>query len=216
MSNNIAFKLCGDVKNPQIGVKVLRFTGGCETTGTCVTGQTYMTGYTIEEFCTPPIYPYCEIVNPDFLNYEHWFLVNVVWERYSWYDFCDLKFFGGLGDITKFEYLESLANNAVELIRPPLTHNDKNGDTIELVNLNKTWLDDKKYRLGRLKIYVNGKKIYTKENFEEVIPRGLFTDKEKQIGVPFNISWGGGTQGLHENLTFSSCSALTSNYIQDL
>jgi hypothetical protein len=43
----------------------------------------------------------------------------------------------------------------------------------------------------------------------------LFTDKEKQIGVPFNISWGGGTQGLHENLTFSSCSALTSNYIQD-
>ena len=43
----------------------------------------------------------------------------------------------------------------------------------------------------------------------------MFTDKEKQIGVPFNISWGGGTQGLHENLTFSSCSALTSNYIQD-
>jgi len=215
MSNNISFKLCGDVKNPQIGVKVLRFTGGCETTGTCVTGKTYVTGYTIDEYCSPPIYPYCEIVNPDFLNEEHWFLVNVTWERYSWFDFCDLKFYGGLFDITKFEYLESLANNSVELIRPPLTHNDKSGELIELVNLNETWLDEKKYRLGRLKIYVNGKKIYTIEDFEEVIPRGLFTDKEKQIGVPFNISWGGGTQGLHENLTFSSCSALTSNYIQD-
>jgi len=215
MSNNISFKLCGDVKNPQIGVKVLRFTGGCETTGTCVTGKTYVTGYTIDEYCSPPIYPYCEIVNPDFLNEEHWFLVNVTWERYSWFDFCDLKFYGGLFDITKFEYLESLANNSVELIRPPLTHNNKSGELIELVNLNETWLDEKKYRLGRLKIYVNGKKIYTIEDFEEVIPRGLFTDKEKQIGVPFNISWGGGTQGLHENLTFSSCSALTSNYIQD-
>jgi hypothetical protein len=215
MSNNISFKLCGDVKNPQIGVKVLRFTGGCETTGTCVTGKTYVTGYTIDEYCSPPIYPYCEIVNPDFLNEEHWFLVNVTWERYSWFDFCDLKFYGGLFDITKFEYLESLANNSVELIRPPLTHNNKSGELIELVNLNETWLDEKKYRLGRLKIYVNGKKIYTIEDFEEVIPRGLFTDKEKQIGVPFNMSWGGGTQGLHENLTFSSCSALTSNYIQD-
>ena len=215
MSNNISFKLCGDVKNPQIGVKVLRFTGGCETTGTCVTGKTYVTGYTIDEYCSPPIYPYCEIVNPDFLNEEHWFLVNVTWERYSWFDFCDLKFYGGLFDITKFEYLESLANNSVELIRPPLTHNGKSGELIELVNLNETWLEEKKYRLGRLKIYVNGKKIYTIEDFEEVIPRGLFTDKEKQIGVPFNISWGGGTQGLHENLTFSSCSALTSNYIQD-
>jgi hypothetical protein len=215
MSNNISFKLCGDPKNPQIGVKVLRFTGGCETTGTCVTGKTYVTGYTIDEYCSPPIYPYCEIVNPAFLNEEHWFLVDAVWERYSWFDFCDLKFYGGLSDITKFEYLDSLANNTVELIRPPLTHNEKSGELIELVNLNETWLKEKKYRLGRLKIYVNGKKIYTIEDFEEVIPRGLFTDKEKQIGVPFNISWGGGTQGLHENLTFSSCSALTSNYIQD-
>jgi hypothetical protein len=215
MSNNISFKLCGDVKNPQIGVKVLRFTGECETTGTCVTGQTYMTGYTIEEFCTPPIYPYCEVVNPAFLNEEHWFLVDVVWERYSWYDYCDLKYYGGLGDITKFEYLDSLAGNTSELIKPPLTHNNQNGELIELVNLNNIWLDDTKYRLGRLKIYVNGKKIFTKENFEEVIPRGLNTDKEKQIGVPFNISWGGGTQGLHENLTFSSCTGLTSNYIQD-
>jgi hypothetical protein len=44
------------------------------------------------------------------------------------------------------------------------------------------------------------------ENFEEIIPRELNTEKEKQIGVPFNISWGGGTQGLHDSLIFDKCS----------
>ena len=64
-------------------------------------------------------------------------------------------------------------------------------------------------------IYVNGKLIYTIDDFEEVIPRGLNTDKEKQVGVPFNVSWGGGTQGLHENLVPLSCTGLTGPYTQD-
>ena len=41
------------------------------------------------------------------------------------------------------------------------------------------------------------------DNFEEIIPRGLDTIKERQIGVPFNMSIGGGTQGLHDNLIFT-------------
>jgi len=215
MSNAISFRLCGEPENPQIGVKVLRITGQCETTGTCLTGQTYVTGYTIDEYCTPPIYPYCLLVNPEYLLEEHWFQVNVVWERYTWLDTCDLKYRGGLSDITKFEYLNSLANDTVSLIAPPYTNNQSVAAQVELVNLNQSWLDDVKFRMGRLKIYVNGKIFYTIENFEEIIPRGLNTDKEKQLGVPFNISWGGGTQGLHENLTFSACSATTGLYIQD-
>jgi hypothetical protein len=215
MSNAISFRLCGEPNNPQIGVKVLRMTGQCETTGTCVTGQTYVTGYTIDEYCSPPIYPYCEIVNPVYLTQEHWFQVDAVWERYTWLDICDLKYRGGLSDITKFEYLNSLANDTVSLIAPPYTNNQSVAAQVELVNLNQSWLDDVKFRMGRLKIYVNGKIHYTIENFEEIIPRGLNTDKEKQLGVPFNISWGGGTQGLHENLTFSACSATTGLYIQD-
>lgn len=215
ISNAISFKLCGDPKNPSIGVKVLRFTGGCETTGTCITGQTYVTGYTIQEYCSPPIYPRCEKENPAWLNLEHWFQVDAVWTRYTNFDFCDLKYLGGLGDITETKYLDSLANNTTALIEPPLTRQGKDGETIEIVNLNQKWLDEKKNRLGRLKIYVNGKPIYTLENFEEIIPRALNTDKERQLAVPFNISWGGGTQGLHENLTFSSCTGLTGNYIQD-
>jgi len=215
MSNNISFKLCGDPKNPSIGIKVLRFTGGCETTGTCVTGQTYVTGYTIQEWCTDPIYPYCEKENPAFLDYEHWFLLDVVWERNTNLDNCDLWWYGGLGDITKTEYLESLANNTTSLIAPPYTNNSSVAKTVDIVNLNEKWLDDSKYRKGKLKIYVNGVLIYTINDFEEIIPRGLNTDKEKQVGVPFNVSWGGGTQGLHENLIPSSCDNLTGDYIQD-
>jgi hypothetical protein len=81
MSNALGIKLCGDPKNPGIGIRFLRFTGGCETTGTCTTGITYTTGYTITEICTPPIYPTCLQVNPAWLDLEHWFQVDVVWER---------------------------------------------------------------------------------------------------------------------------------------
>jgi hypothetical protein len=74
---------------------------------------------------------------------------------------------------------------------------------IDIVSLNEKWLLEENFRKGRLKIYINGKLFYTIEDFEEIIPRALNTDKEKQVGVPFNVSWGGGTQGLRENLTFN-------------
>jgi hypothetical protein len=216
MSNAISFKLCGSPNNPSIGVKVLRFTGDCVTTGSCETsGVTYQTGYTITEYCSPTgIYDYCENINPAYLEIEHWFQLDAVWERYTWLDTCNLWYRGGLGDITERKYLESLANNTMVLIAPPYTQvGFPLPGEVELVDLNEKWLLDKKYRNGRLKIYVNGKRFFTIENFEEIIPRGLNTDKEKQVGVPFNISWGGGTQGLRENLTFSSTTGTT--YIQD-
>ena len=218
LSNAIAFKLCGDPKNPQIGVKVIRFTGDCEMTGSCsTTGMTYVTGYSITEYCSPtPIYPECLLINPEYLDFEHWFQFNAVWERYTWLDDCDLWYRGGLGDITERVYLESLANNSIALVRPPYTRpNADPAGEVELVNLNEKWLIDKDYRKGRLKIYINGKLFWTIEDFEEIIPRALNTDKEKQVGVPFNISWGGGTQGLRENLVFSSITQPYGPYVQD-
>jgi hypothetical protein len=63
---------------------------------------------------------------------------------------------------------------------------------------------------------VNGRHFETFDNFEEIIPRGLYGHKETQVGVPFNISWGGGTQGLHENLVFSAIpQTFCGEYIQD-
>jgi hypothetical protein len=218
MSNAMSLRLCGDDDNPKIGVRILRFTGDCETTGSCNTsGITYTTGYTIDDYCSENgIYDYCVPINSAFTISEHWFLVDVVWERYTWFDTCDLFYRGGLGDITKFEYLDSLANNSVYLISPPVTHDNLTPEQIEIVQLNEKWLLDGSYRKGRLKIYVNGKVFFVVEDVEEIIPRGLNAEKEKQLGVPFNISWGGGTQGLRENLTFSACPTGNTNvYIQD-
>ena len=217
LSNALSFRLCGDPKNPQIGVRALRITGDCETTGSCsTTGVTFVTGYTVFDYCTPPIYPRCLKENPAWLNQEHWFQVNFVWERYNWLDDCDLFYRGGLSDITKEEYLESLSNNTISLITVPYTSEDgKVAELIKLVKMNDKWITSSKYRKGRLKIYINGQIFHTIEDFEEVIPRALSTDKEKQVGVPFNVSWGGGTQGLRENLTFSSTTQPFGPYVQD-
>ena len=207
MSNTLSLRLSGDPKNPKVCVRVLKFTGGCETTGSCeTTGVTYTTGYTITNYCsTNQIFDYCSSNQP-YLNKEHWFMVNCVWERNSYFDTCDLLYRGGLDSITKFYYVNSLAGNSVSLITVPYTQSGATpAEQVEVVNLNEEWLIEKDYRLGSLKIYINGRLFYVINGFEEVIPRGLNTEKEKQIGVPFNIGWGGSTQGLRESLTFSAC-----------
>lgn len=204
MSNALMVKLSGDPANPIVCVRTITFTGGCVTADCSTTAVTYTTGYTINNYCSDkPIFDYCAGINPAFLNREHWFLVDVVWERYGYLDTCDLYYRGGLSDITTKTYIESLSNNTVNLIQPPYTNNQQVRAETDLIQLNQKWLSDGQYRLGRLKVFVNGRLNLTIENFEEIIPRGLNTEKERQIGVPFNISWGGGTQGLHENLTFT-------------
>jgi len=205
MSNVFALRLNGEPTNPKVCVKVLKLTGDCVVTGiTPTTGITYQTGYTITEYCSESnIYDYCSVIEPNYLQEEHWFLIDAVWERNTWFDNCDLYYKGGLGLITDFKYVDSLSNNTVNLIEPPITHTGSPAPAqVEIVNLNERWLIEKSDRLGALKIYVNGKLFYVINGFEEIIPRGLNTEKEKQLGVPFNISWGGGTQGLRESLTF--------------
>jgi len=51
-------------------------------------------------------------------------------------------------------------------------------------------------RYGDLKVYCNGILFWKIIEFPEMNFRELRNDKEKQIGVPFNISWGNGTIGL--------------------
>jgi hypothetical protein len=57
-------------------------------------------------------------------------------------------------------------------------------------------------RTGKLMFYVNSKLKYVVNDFDEFIARRLFDDKTKQQGVPFNISIGGGSQGLIDSQTF--------------
>jgi len=67
-------------------------------------------------------------------------------------------------------------------------------DDCELVNGSR--------RNGRLLFYVNCKLKFIVEDFKEFITKPLGDYKEKQVGVPYNISLGGGSQGLLESMTF--------------
>ena len=59
-----------------------------------------------------------------------------------------------------------------------------------------------KPRVGKLMFYVDAKLKFVVNEFPEFIARRLNEYKLKQIGVPFNISLGGGSQGLLESQTF--------------
>lgn len=58
------------------------------------------------------------------------------------------------------------------------------------------------YRLGVLKIYANGFKIFEHNNCPEVIPHELDVDFKYQEGVPFQISAGGGINNLLEVINY--------------
>ena len=70
--------------------------------------------------------------------------------------------------------------------------------------------------MGTLTFYVNGRRVYKVKDYEEIIPRQLNTNKQTQVGVAYNMSWGGGAMGLRESLitdmsgcTSDCCSATT-------
>jgi hypothetical protein len=203
VSNALSLRLSGDTGNPRLCVKTFRITGGCETSGTCLTGLTYTTGTSITEWCsTKGIFDTCS--GTTYPNVEHWVQIDAVFQRNEWLDTCDLYNKGGLGLIVGTEYFATLEDRSVSLIEPPITREQPyDPATTEIVDFTDMWMEEKKYRLGKLKFYVNGRLFMVAENFEEIIPRLLNVEKEKQIGVGYNISLGGGTQGLHDNLTFS-------------
>lgn len=214
-SNALSFRLEGDVSNPKLAVKFLLWTGNCETTGSCLnTGLTFETGYTITEIISSDgIYDTCFEGET---GIDRWIMIDAVFSRYQTLEDCDLINNGGLGGMRELVYPESELGNTVSLIQPLATHYpNPYPEKVEIIRLQRKWLEEKNYRLGDLTFYVNGKRFMKIENFEEIIPRELDEQKEKQVGVPFNISWGGGTIGLRESLTFSGCSGTTGPYIQD-
>ena len=63
---------------------------------------------------------------------------------------------------------------------------------------NKCQLKYGEYKKGALSILLNGFTVYRNHKFTEIIPHELDVESKYQEGVPFNISYGGGTQGLYE------------------
>lgn len=204
VSNAFALRLSGDTGDPKLCIKTYTITGDCQTTGSSETsGVTYNTGVTVNEWCSSKgIFYNCS--GTTYSQTEHWVQIGATFQRYEFIDDCDINTKGGVGSIVDTVYTASSSNNSISLVNPPLTHDETyDPKTTEVVNMNTTWLSERNHRLGRLKLYVNGQLFMVVENFEEIIPRLLNVEKEKQIGVSYNISLGGGTQGLKDNLTIS-------------
>jgi hypothetical protein len=206
VSNAMSIRFSGDTGNPRVCVKEYLITGSCIPSGVCLTGTSYVTGVTTVEWCsTKGIFDDCLFTQ--YPLFEHWVQIDAVFERDVYFDCKDLDYLGGLGQIEKQVFTASSANNSISLVMPPITHEEgysgyTPAKTTE-VKITDLWLEQKEYRRGTLKIFVNGRLFMVCEDFEEIIPRPLNTFKERQVGVPFNISVGGGTQGLKDNLTFS-------------
>jgi len=219
-SNGLSVRFKGDPINPKICVKYITITGSCVNDGKCEDMTSFKTGYCINEICsTSAIYDSCNFLNGtcgSSNTEEKWVMISTVFERKDYIEDCDLLNFGGLGSIRKKLYQSEIEDRYVDMIKPPQTHE---GDTKQkpkiVTTINHKWFEERNERLGTLKVYVNGYLLLTIDDFEEIIPRELRTEKEKQIGVPFNISWGGGTQGLRENLIPVNPQQLNGPYIQD-
>jgi hypothetical protein len=216
LSSAISLRFDGCPLNPSIAVKYLKITGDCVTTGSCeTTGITFQTGYTITEAISQPIYDICGLKCDDTTE-ERWVMISAVFERYRYLEDCDLENLGGLNDLRVVTTQSSIDKQSYKLIIPPETHPGSTKEPkVYKVKFDRKWFEEIDYRLGTLKLYVNGYLLLVIEDFEEIIPRELNTEKEKQVGVPFNISFGGGTQGLHDHLIFSGCSNPYGPYTQD-
>jgi len=69
-------------------------------------------------------------------------------------------------------------------------------------NFNECDLKYDEPRKGRYKFYVDANLKFVSKSLNELIPKRLNEIQEKQVGVPYSVSIGGGTQGLLESITF--------------
>jgi len=70
-------------------------------------------------------------------------------------------------------------------------------------NYNPDLYECYKRRKGDLIFYINGRLFWKISDFDEFYFKGIMTDKEKQLGVPYNIGWGGGSFGLKHSWHFN-------------
>tara|TARA_R110002167_G_scaffold44619_1_gene134109 strand:+ start:6886 stop:10887 length:4002 start_codon:yes stop_codon:yes gene_type:complete len=214
LSNNLALRLSGgSAEGYKLCYRTLRYTGNTSVTGTsdnfACSGGTFATGFTLEEKCTK--YPICTGTTDD-----SWMKVDAVWRRNHTYETAYEKLWrGGVNLITT---LTCESENSVDSGSTATTITITEGEKLYLQNI--AWIQDIKNRYGTLTLYSNSRPVLTINDFEEIIPRRLNEVAEKQLGVPYSMSFGGGSQGLYESLTYSGssnldASVLKSNSISD-
>ena len=178
VSNAMSIRFSGDTGNPRVCVKEYLITGSCVPSGTCLTGTSYVTGVTTVEWCsTKGVFDDCQYTQ--YIDLEHWVQIDAVFERNAYFDCKDLDYLGGLGQIEQQVFTATSANNSISLVMPPITHEEGySGYTpakTTQVQITDLWLEQKEFRRGTLKIFVNGKLFMVCEDFEETVPRPLNT-----------------------------------------
>ena len=185
---------------------------------TCNTGSSFSCGYTIEESYSDPI---CQFITQSGNCAETWIQVDVVFDRNLYLEDCEIYNNGGVNDLVKvrtdkFErYGSHVSNNGgpfgchpTEYAQEVKPCKDQYPRFVEDAYFDfnchgaqiQSWFNEKEYRLGTLTFYINGRRVHKVENYEEIIPRQLNTNKQTQVGVAYNMSWGGGALGLRESL----------------
>ena len=214
-SNAFGVRLTDDMR---LGYRTIRYTGECVTTGeTCNTGSTFNCDYVIEESYSEPI---CNFIIASGNCKDTWIQVDVVFDRNLYLEDCEIFNSGGVNDLVKVRtdkfqrYGTHKGSSSPYGCHPtPQTPEvtpckDQYPRFIEDAYFNfdchgaqvQTWFGEREYRLGTLTFYVNGRRVHKVENYEEIIPRQINTNRQTQVGVAYNMSWGGGTFGLRESL----------------
>lgn len=68
--------------------------------------------------------------------------------------------------------------------------------------MDKDLLECEGRRYGTLRVYINGNLIWEVKDFEEPRFKSMATTRDRQIGVPYTLSWGGGSFGLKHSWRF--------------
>lgn len=114
---------------------------------------------------------------------ENDFNITITFERNKELEECDLLNVGGINDL-------------ISEVTIPLDNQDfLTGGTITtttIQQLSPKWYHNRKSRLGKLKIYLNGQKFYELKNWEEIIP----SERESENDLVQVI--GGGTDGIDD------------------
>ena len=168
--NNLSFSFTNDGR---IQWEAYRYSGYCHTE------SGYTENYYVSSGQTPVL---CANGVSDDFN------ISIVFERYQFLENCDLLNDGGINDLI------------VDVSEENSIYDWMTGSTQDsyIYELNKKWANERNFRLGTLRIFLNGNQIYKLENWEEVIPS--VRDSENLIIQ----SWGGGTNGyvnIHTGIT---------------
>jgi hypothetical protein len=117
------------------------------------------------------------------------FNITITFKRNAVLEGCDIVNNGGLNDLIS----DTIVSGS---FLDWITGATLNETSIEV--LNPKWYNERNYRLGTLRFYLNGNPIYKLENWEEIVP------SQRDSENPLVQAWGIGTSGvgnIHSGLT---------------